>query len=275
MDTEEKQARTTEPGEVLPGEVLPGETELLLPEPVPSIRELDQKRYARPRGGRGNFSAEQEEDCRDLMTCSPLDKHRLCRQTSVWKAANQLFRSHLYMATGASWACAENLVVWTTFMHAEIRDHPETEKIQVERVLIDGVERRRPYDMLQLGGVKYAMSPAMNSLVFQDHPYWATIGLRFRKGHLPKLGLGKWIEVDHKETLMPDKRVPLLYLIDGEFQKRMVPAASRRMQAAIVRVFDKDFIAETFPELAGQDDSPDKEKETDGPTEDAKTNPLQ
>ena len=225
------------------------------------------------KGGR-RYSSAAEEDCQDLMTCNPLEKHRLCRQTSVWKAANQLFKSHLYMATGASWACAENLVIWTTVGDNVVRDHPETKRIQVDRVLIDGEERRRPYDMMELGGVKYAMGPAMSALRFSDHPYWATIGLQFKEGQLPKLGRCKWIEVDYKETLMPNKRVPLLYLIDTEFRKTMIPVVTKRMKRAIMRVFDKNFIAETFPELAEQDPLVDKDEETDGTIVEAKTDTM-
>ena len=73
---------------------------------------------------------------------------------------------------------------------------------------------------------------------------------------------------------MPNKRVLLLYLIDTEFRKTMIPVVTKRMKRAIMRVFDKNFIAETFPELAEQDPLVDKDEETDGTIVEAKTDTM-
>ena len=227
------------------------EPELLLPEPVPSIMELDQKRYAQSYSAqlRSRYSPTVEEDIKEL-TYSPLEKHRLCRQASVWRAANQLLRSHIYMATGAAWAIAENIIIWTSKGYYNVRDHPDMAKVQVDRIAIDGEERRRPFDMMELGGYKYAMSPALSELRFDGHPYWKTIGLQYKVGQLPLVGRCAWLEVDHKETLMPENRVNLLYLIDGDFKKTVAPISSKRMRKAILKVFDEEFIEKTFPEIA-------------------------
>ena len=241
--------------------------ELLLPDPVPScdpgvsaVIQAEQKKYAainaakRTRVKRGHPPAEEDE-CQDLVN-NPLNRYGLCSNGSAWKAANQLFRSHVYMSTGAAWSIAENLVIWVSRRFTEVRDHPDMNRFSAHRIAIDGIDKRRPFEMMSLGGVKYALSPAHNALVFQDHPYWETIGLKFREGNLPELGHCRYVEVDCRETLRAKARVPLLYLIDGNFKETVVPAANDRMRRAIYRIFKAKEIAEEFPDLARHVDCP-------------------
>ena len=220
-----------------------------LPEPVPSVKVTvgtTKVREVSP-------PVDGDDDYHGLIS-EPLEKQGICRQTSLMDCANSLLRSHIWGATQASWALKENLIIWFSGAYNQVKDHPEMTRVKANRIGIEEALERRPYDLMELGGFKYAIAPAFNALRLQAHPYWSEIGLKYKVGNLPGLpGRYKWLEVDPRETLLPTNNIAMLYLIDRSFKRTVAPAVNQRLRNAIFHVFGLAEVGKIFPDLAATD----------------------
>ena len=189
---------------------------------------------------------------------NPIDKRapKLCStkqvaDCSIWLVAESLMRSHLYTCIKEAWRHNLDLILWIDFDYEMLEKHPELTKVN-KASLMGAETRQRGFRYWELGGYKFALSPAMNSFRLFRGQLWEGLGLGYRERILPFLDEQRpvrYLEVEYKKTLLQPYRNRILFAVDRDYKPGFDMDNPETDGTKVAQMYDIQTAIRLFPKV--------------------------
>ena len=135
------------------------------------------------------------------MTMESID----IQEESVFWVADEVWKSHIFNIRCAMEGMEnkEAMVVWVDYDYHKMKNHPETQKIAVDKIDPDDAKRikTRKYHYWKNNGFNLCLSPAVQAFRFERDTFIRRHGLELKIGNLPFTGLSRdvrYVQLDSK-----------------------------------------------------------------------------
>lgn len=166
---------------------------------------------------------------------------------SVYWVAEEVFKSHLYNIRCAmeGMEIKEPMIVWVDFDFFKIKKHPDTEKVAVDKIDPDDVQRvkTRQFHYMRNNGLNLALSPAVQAFRFERDQFVARHGLQLKLGKLPFTNLAREVRYLIMDTKWIFEEEPFKSLEMAYFKtssRMMAEDAKKRKLEELEELMGKD-----------------------------------